>query len=218
VQLTNPVPLSRVGGRAGDAVAPTLAPDFSSELVKGVEIAPLLVGEGLFVENPANPTGEPGYNIGQVKNDLAALPVELSCKSEYALLALVELSANHASNEPMQIRQIATQQNIPDRYLEQLLATLRRAGLVRSQRGARGGYLLARSPWQITLYDVVSCIEGFDTRGEPREAPETSEGVVVTEVWQEVRQAAEAVLQKYTLQDLQERCNAKQQVDIMYYI
>ena len=144
--------------------------------------------------------------------------MELSCKSEYALLALVELSANHASNEPMQIRQIATQQNIPDRYLEQLLATLRRAGLVRSQRGARGGYLLARSPWQITLYDVVSCIEGFDTRSEPREAPETSEGVVITEVWQEVRRAAEAVLQKYTLQDLQERCNAKQQVDIMYYI
>ncbi|MDA0672713.1 MAG: Rrf2 family transcriptional regulator [Cyanobacteria bacterium] len=144
--------------------------------------------------------------------------MELSCKSEYALLALVELSANHANHEPMQIRQIATQQNIPDRYLEQLLATLRRAGLVRSQRGARGGYLLARSPWQITLYDVVSCIEGFDTQGEPRDTPETSEGLVITEVWQEVRQAAEAVLQKYTLQDLLERCHAKQQVDIMYYI
>jgi Rrf2 family protein len=144
--------------------------------------------------------------------------VELSCKSEYALLALVELSANHATNEPMQIRQIATQQNIPDRYLEQLLATLRRAGLVRSQRGARGGYLLARSPWQMTLYDVVSCIEGFDTQGEPRSVSETAEGLVVNEMWQEVRQAAEAVLQKYTLQDLLDRRNAKQQVDIMYYI
>ena len=147
-----------------------------------------------------------------------ALSVELSCKSEYALLALVELSANHATNEPMQIRQIATQQNIPDRYLEQLLATLRRAGLVRSQRGARGGYLLARSPWQMTLYDVVSCIEGFDTQGEPRSVSETAEGLVVNEMWQEVRQAAEAVLQKYTLQDLLDRRNAKQQVDIMYYI
>jgi Rrf2 family protein len=60
--------------------------------------------------------------------------VELSCKSEYAILALLELAAQYAIGEPLQIRQIATQQQIPDRYLEQLLATLRRAGLVRSQQ------------------------------------------------------------------------------------
>ncbi|MBF2035562.1 MAG: Rrf2 family transcriptional regulator [Leptolyngbyaceae cyanobacterium T60_A2020_046] len=144
--------------------------------------------------------------------------MELSSKSEYALLALVELSANHSTGDPLQIRQIATKQNIPDRYLEQLLATLRRAGLVRSQRGARGGYLLARVPWQITLYDVVSCIEGFDLQREPETTPKTPQGLVITEVWQEARHAAEAVLQKYTLQDLLERCRAKQQVDLMYYI
>ncbi|MEM6426390.1 MAG: Rrf2 family transcriptional regulator [Cyanobacteria bacterium P01_H01_bin.119] len=144
--------------------------------------------------------------------------MELSCKSEYALLALIELSTGHGQGEPMQIRHIATQQNIPDRYLEQLLATLRRAGLVRSQRGAKGGYLLTRDPWQITLFDVVSCIEGFDSQSEPEKVPQTSEGKVICETWQEVRQAAESVLQKYTLQDLLERRNAKRQVDIMYYI
>ena len=144
--------------------------------------------------------------------------MELSSKSEYALLALVELSEHYTSNEPLQIRQIASQQNIPDRYLEQLLATLRRAGLVRSQRGARGGYLLARAPWQITLYEVVSCIEGFDNTGETYKSPNTSDGIIITEIWQEVCQAAEAVLQKYTLQDLWERRNTKQQVDFMYYI
>lgn len=144
--------------------------------------------------------------------------MELSCKSEYALLALLELSASYASNSPMQIRQIATQQSIPDRYLEQLLATLRRAGLVRSQRGAKGGYLLARSPWQITLYDVVSCIEGLEAPGEPRDIRDTPESMVITEVWQTVRQAAEAVLQKHTLQDLLDQRQAKQQVDLMYYI
>lgn len=53
-------------------------------------------------------------------------PVELSCKNEYAILALIELAAHHTSGEPLQIRQIAAQQNIPDRYLEQLLAALRR--------------------------------------------------------------------------------------------
>lgn len=133
-------------------------------------------------------------------------------------MALIELSEHHAGSEPLQIRQIASKQNIPDRYLEQLLATLRRAGLVRSQRGARGGYLLTRAPWQITLYEVVSCIEGFET---PREAPspmDNSDGSVIAEVWQEVCAAAVAVLQKYTLQDLLERRNAKQQVNFMYYI
>lgn len=144
--------------------------------------------------------------------------MELSSKSEYALLALLELGRGFDSGEPMQIRQIAAQQNIPDRYLEQLLATLRRAGLVRSQRGAKGGYLLARSPWQITLYDVVSCIEGFDAHSEQATSPQTSEGAVIAEAWQAVKQAAEAVLHKQTLQDLLDQCKAKQQVDIMYYI
>lgn len=144
--------------------------------------------------------------------------MELSSKSEYALLALLELGRCFESGEPMQIRQIAAQQNIPDRYLEQLLATLRRAGLVRSQRGAKGGYLLARSPWQITLYDVISCIEGFDTTPEQATSPQTSEGAVIAEAWQTVRQAAEDVLHKQTLQNLLDKCKAKQQVDIMYYI
>lgn len=144
--------------------------------------------------------------------------MELSSKSEYALLALVELSEQYTSNEPLQIRQIASSQNIPDRYLEQLLATLRRAGLVRSQRGARGGYLLAKAPWQITLYDIVSCIEGFDVKGEATTTLTTSDGMVIAEIWQEVCHAAESVLQKYTLQDLLERRNTKQQVDFMYYI
>ena len=144
--------------------------------------------------------------------------MELSSKSEYALLALLELGRGFAKGEPMQIRQIAAQQNIPDRYLDQLLATLRRAGIVRSQRGAKGGYLLARSPWQITLYDVVSCIEGFDSSKEPPATPQTSEGSVIAEVWHTARQAAEDVLQKQTLQDLVDKCKAKQQVDLMYYI
>lgn len=144
--------------------------------------------------------------------------MELSSKSEYALLALVELSEHYTSKEPLQIRQIAAAQNIPDRYLEQLLATLRRAGLVKSQRGARGGYLLAKAPWQLTLYEVVSCIEGFETRREPAATADGNDAMVIGEVWQEVCQAAMAVLQKYSLQDLLERRNAQQQVDFMYYI
>ncbi|MEO0705393.1 MAG: Rrf2 family transcriptional regulator, partial [Cyanobacteria bacterium J06649_5] len=106
----------------------------------------------------------------------------------------------------------------PDRYLEQLLATLRRAGFVKSQRGAKGGYLLTREPWKMTLLDVVSCIEGFEAKAKEVKSPKTTEGSVVSEVWQEVRQSAEGVLEKYTLQDLVDKRNARQQVDLMYYI
>jgi Rrf2 family protein len=144
--------------------------------------------------------------------------VELSCKSEYALLALLELTAHYAEGEPIQIRQIAAQQNIPDRYLEQLLATLRRASIVRSQRGAKGGYLLAREPWKITLFDVVSCIEGYDSQPADCTTSLTNDSSVVRGVWQEVVEAADMILQKYTLQDLADKRDSRQQRDIMYYI
>jgi Rrf2 family protein len=144
--------------------------------------------------------------------------VELSCKSEYALLALLELAAYYSNGEPLQIRQIAAEQSIPDRYLEQLLATLRRAGLVRSQRGAKGGYLLAREPWKITLFDIVKCIEGSDSQPHDHREPKSLEGAVIREVWQEAGQASDAILQKYTLQDIADKREARQRLDIMYYI
>jgi Rrf2 family protein len=145
--------------------------------------------------------------------------VELSCKTEYALLALLELAIRYNEGEPLQIRQIAAQQNIPDRYLEQLLATLRRSGLVRSQRGAKGGYLLAREPRKITLFDIVSCLDGLDAQESEQEAARaTLENAVIGDIWREVRQAVNLVLQQHTLQDLCEKRDARRQLDIMYYI
>lgn len=145
--------------------------------------------------------------------------MELSCKSEYALLALLELASHYKEAEPLQIRQIAAQQNIPDRYLEQLLAALRRCGLVKSQRGAKGGYLLAREPRKITLLEAVSCIEGLNSQATDNgSTKKTMESSVLWEIWQESGRAADAVLQKYTLQDLAEKRDARRQLDIMYYI
>ncbi|NEQ49070.1 MAG: Rrf2 family transcriptional regulator [Leptolyngbya sp. SIO3F4] len=144
--------------------------------------------------------------------------MELSCKSEYALLALLELSLNYDKGEPLQIRQIASQQNIPDRYLEQLLATLRRAGFVKSQRGAKGGYLLAKAPWNVMLLDVVNCIEGLENKSNASDALLTTERQVVRGLWHNVQAAAKEILSAHTLQDLVEERNAKHQVDLMYYI
>ena len=144
--------------------------------------------------------------------------MELSCKNEYALSALIELAAYYSSGEPLQIRQISAQQKIPDRYLEQLLATLRRCGLVRSLRGAKGGYILAREPRKISVLEVMNCLEGSDARPPESEGSKTLESAVIHEVWQECHQAANAVMQGYTLQDLCEKRDARKQLNIMYYI
>ncbi|MEA5550247.1 Rrf2 family transcriptional regulator [Anabaena cylindrica UHCC 0172] len=146
--------------------------------------------------------------------------MEISCKSEYAILALLEMAIHYESGEPMQIRQIAAQQNIPDRYLEQLLATLRRGGIVKSQRGSKGGYLLAREPWKISILDILECLEGLDVRisEEDTNNLKSVDSSIVEEIWQEARQAANSILQKHSLQDLCEKRNSRRQLDIMYYI
>jgi len=134
-------------------------------------------------------------------------------------LALLELTSYYNEGEPLQIRQIAAVQNIPDRYLEQLLATLRRGGLVHSQRGAKGGYVLGREPWKITLLDVINCLEGLESKASKSEiTSKTVERSIVGEIWQEVHDRANDVLRGYTLQDLCEKRNYIQQLDIMYYI
>ncbi len=145
--------------------------------------------------------------------------MELSCKSEYAILALLEMAAHYENGEPLQIRQIAAQQNIPDRYLEQLLATLRRGGIVKSQRGSKGGYLLTREPRKIILFEILQCLEGLEVQTfEKNVNPKTVDSSVIEEIWQEASRAANSVLQKYTLQDLCEKRDSWRQLDIMYYI
>ena len=143
----------------------------------------------------------------------------ISNKSEYALLALLELASCYPKGEALQIREIAALQDIPNRYLEQLLATLRRGGLINSIRGAKGGYVLARDPQKITVLDAFSCMDGSDiVLSDCEPTPNTVEGELIQEVWQEARQAANSVLEKYTLQDLCERRAIRQQKELMYYI
>ena len=86
--------------------------------------------------------------------------VELSSRVEYALLALLELASHQPKESPLTMNEITASQEIPERYLDQILAVLRRAGIVQSLRGAKGGYLLAIEPWQITLLEVFSSLDG----------------------------------------------------------
>ncbi|BAU12480.1 hypothetical protein LEP3755_30090 [Leptolyngbya sp. NIES-3755] len=143
--------------------------------------------------------------------------LELSGRTKYALMAMLELATIYDSGETLQIRQIAAAQNIPDRYLEQLLATLRRGGLISSERGKKGGYLLSRPPRKITLLEIVNCMEG----GDPVETNDDGDSVsvkAICQIWQTVKRAADDVLERNSLQDLLEKRNYLEQPVTMYYI
>ena len=144
--------------------------------------------------------------------------IELSSRVEYALLALLELANHYGKREPITVSEIAASQGIPDRYLDQILTSLRHKGIVQSQRGAKGGYLLGREPWQITLLEFVFSIEG-DGYLQKTELSESTllEKVVVFEVWKQVKKASFSVLGRYTLQNLCQQRDAYRQ-EPMYYI
>jgi len=84
----------------------------------------------------------------------------LSRKSEYALLALIDLAKHYGKDEPPKIIEIAERNDIPKKYLEQIFLQLKGAGYVRSIRGSRGGYELAKQPDKITLAEIIRLIDG----------------------------------------------------------
>ncbi len=85
--------------------------------------------------------------------------MKLSHRAEYALLALIHLAENYR-NELCKISDIAMEKHIPRKFLEQILIVLNRAGYVRSRKGSRGGYMLAKPPNEITLAEVIRLIDG----------------------------------------------------------
>ncbi|MBE9211039.1 Rrf2 family transcriptional regulator [Nostoc sp. LEGE 06077] len=143
--------------------------------------------------------------------------LDLSSKVEYALLALLELASHHEKKVPLTMSEITSKQPIPERYLEQILTNLRRAGVVQSQRGSKGGFVLVREPWQITVLEIVTLVEGERKEKEHSEAP-TLERRLVHEIWEQANVASMEVLNRYTLQDLCQEREARLQQSPMYYI
>lgn len=84
--------------------------------------------------------------------------ISVTSKSRYAVVALAELA--RSGTDPMPIGQVAERRRIPVQFLEQLFSTLRRAGILTSHRGAKGGYTLARPPEEITVLEVVQALDG----------------------------------------------------------
>jgi Rrf2 family protein len=123
---------------------------------------------------------------------------------DYALRAGAELAAA-SEDGPQKGDRIARAQKIPPKFLESILLDLKHAGLVQSQRGAEGGYWLARPPAEITLAEVIRAVEGpiANVRGErPEQVEYAGAAEALREVWIAVRGNLRAVLETTTLADL----------------
>jgi len=145
------------------------------------------------------------------------IPLAFSAKTEYGLVALIELAGLFSSGGVMQVGEIASRQGIPDRYLEQMLTSLRRGGILRSIRGPKGGYQLMRSPAEIKVSEVVQILEGEPPQRESS-GRETPEFQVLHGLAGELLRARQARLEGTTLQQLIERRDGLLQAQAMYFI
>jgi Rrf2 family protein len=130
--------------------------------------------------------------------------VRISAKADYAVRAVVELAAA-PDGVPVKAERVATAQGIPLNFLENILGELRHAGIVRSQRGAEGGFRLAKPADQVTVADVIRAVEGplATVRGGP---PEESEypgaAAELPRVWIAVRKSLREVVERVTVADV----------------
>jgi len=129
--------------------------------------------------------------------------LSITTKSPYALRALTEL-ARMGGSGPVPIGELARRRDVPVQFLEQLFATLRRAGLLRSQRGVKGGYSFAREPTEITVLEVVELLDGPVGGG-------------AESIFADAAAAARAVLAKHTIADVAER-EQRAAGAVMYHI
>src|SRR6184192_2461083 len=136
--------------------------------------------------------------------------MRISAKGEYAIKAMLDL-AMHRGRPLVPIQEIAARQAIPQRYLEQVLLALKRAGLLTSKRGSAGGYHLTRPPEDITVGDVLRAVEGA---GAPFEAQRrggrgAGERHDLAELWDEISNAVSKVVDQLTFGDLAVRAVAR---------
>lgn len=151
--------------------------------------------------------------------------MKVSQRTIYGVLAALDLALQALQNGvmPVQAKSISRRQAIPLRFLEQVLHTMKKAGLVDSLRGAQGGYLLKKGPETISLAEIVEALEGpfssdrepFSHRGQSRVRADSLLGLI----WDRVRQAELGVLSAVTLQQLTERHRQlEQKRALMYHI
>jgi Rrf2 family protein len=145
--------------------------------------------------------------------------MKISTKIRYGARAMLEL-AYHYGEGPIELKEIAKRENISLKYLEQVINPLRAAGLVKSIRGAKGGYSLAKPPSEICLYDVVETLEGPLNLLECLRDSKVCQKVpscVTRDIWQEVSEAISKIFYSVTLEDMVNRKRGKEGNDPSMY-
>lgn len=140
--------------------------------------------------------------------------MKLSTRTRYGLRAMMELAAGFGDG-PVQIKLIASRQAISVKYLEQLISVLKSGGFVNSIRGAKGGYVLAKSPDKIYLSEIFAVLEGDVVTADcVRDAKvcHRSSDCVARDIWAEVESAIDKILGSVTLQDMVDRLNSRGKV------
>jgi Rrf2 family cysteine metabolism transcriptional repressor len=139
--------------------------------------------------------------------------MKISTKGRYGLTIMIELAKKHGEG-PISLKTIAQANELSEHYLEQLIAPLRNAGLVKSIRGAYGGYVLSDLPAKITAGDVIRVLEGPITPVEGIEDEEPAK----RELWIRIRDAIKDVLDNTTLEDLASHSDDGDSDAYMFYI
>ncbi|TKJ45443.1 Rrf2 family transcriptional regulator [Candidatus Aerophobetes bacterium Ae_b3a] len=145
--------------------------------------------------------------------------MRLSTKGRYGARAMLDLALNSGKG-PVLLRDIAKRQEVSEKYLEHSITTLRKAGLVRSIRGARGGYVLAKLPSQIRLSEIMEVLEGSMAPVECVDDPQVCQRAqlcVTRDIWAEMKEAIDNILESITLQDMVERQNRKRNSKAIVY-
>ena len=130
--------------------------------------------------------------------------MRISAKADYAVRAAVELAAV-TDDKPLKAERIATSQDIPLNFLENILGELRHAGIVRSQRGAEGGFRLARAANDVTVADVIRAVDGplaTVRGGPPEDSAYPGAADALPRVWIAVRKNIRSVVEQVTLADV----------------
>jgi Rrf2 family protein len=145
--------------------------------------------------------------------------MRVSAKGEYAIRAVLDLALHHGEGL-VPIQEIARRQGIPQRYLEQVLLVLRRAGFLESKRGSTGGYQLVRPPGLITVGEVLRAVEGRLTALEvagrtPGDGIEADSDLAP--LWHEIAGAVSGVIDRVTFGDLAERVKARRSPERAVY-
>ncbi len=148
--------------------------------------------------------------------------MKLSTKGQYGLRALLEI-AIYQNEGPVTLNNIAARQDISEGYLEQLMMPLKRAGIVKSVRGAQGGYLLAKNPKEVTVGEVIRVLEGpiAPVACVDEENPEEcvrADFCVTRIVWEKVRDSISGVLDSFSLEDLVQESKKRGEAENMYFI